>query len=144
MITNQRDALNFILCYNSLFTNILHNINPKIKISYLKLNLVDYKHYNGFVFYNPLTYNSATKSLKNEIRLEIHKFYGMLFTYDFFIFYGNDIEKITINFIQIDCYFGGYKTKTYNHDTYEDINILNSASFGMSHLVSSIFWINTK
>lgn len=149
MIKNQRNALNFIQCYNSLFINLINNINPNIHIHYLKLNINNYKHYNGFIHYKPLHYSSLKKALTKEIQMPINNFYGMLFTYDFFTFYENDVSKLKINIIVIDNYFGkNIPIKFSDKNEEEDIiNLdneisMNIYSFKLSHNMSSIFWLS--
>lgn len=138
MIKNQRSGLNFILCYNNLFINILHNINPNICIPYLKLNLIDYKHYNGFIYYTPIIYKSNLKKLTLEEKKRINIFYGMIFTYDFFTFYDEDVSKLKKNYIHINNLF---INEYHGYEANEALSLVVS-SFELSHFaISSIFWI---
>lgn len=142
MIKNQRSGLNFILCYNNLFINILHNINPNICIPYLKLNLIEYKHYNGFILFTPKMYISKRKEFIQDKNQKINKFYGMLFTYDFFTFYDDHVSKLKKNYISVDNLFIS-KYHRCKDGTIEDGTLfLAVPSFELSHsAISSVFWI---
>lgn len=142
MLTNIRDSLNFILCYNNLFTNIIHNINPNICIPYLKLNLIDYKHFNGFIYFTPKMYIHKRMEFIRDKNLRINEFHGMLFTYDFFTFYDDDVSKLKKNYIHINNLFIN-KYHGYENKYQEDAALcLAVSSFELSHSsISSIFWI---